>query len=275
MRRLAVLLALVLLSPTPAFAADNPQATLFSPTAEASVALGEPLLVIGGAYNGEAGGITEVEISTDDGATWASTDAHTESWTFVFTPDTQGPVTIKARAHTASTAGPITVSRTIHVGGTTLPPVPHETFLALQHIPKPVVRDIDDQAVELGVRTTVDRPGSLVGMHLRRGNYTGPVTARVWSSNGVLLAVQEAPGAEYGQRIDFSTPVPVAPGNEYVVSYYTPSGGYLSTESYFVGRLAQTPFHTPVNAGVYRYGGGFPSETWNASNYWIQPIFQS
>ncbi|GAB2859596.1 hypothetical protein GCM10027200_69990 [Lentzea nigeriaca] len=270
-----MLLALVLLSPTPAFAADSPQATLFSPTAEVSVPLDEPLLVIGGAYNGEAGGITEVEISTDDGATWTSTDARSENWTFVFTPDTPGPVTIKARAHTASTVGPITVSRTIHVGGTTLPPVPSETFLFLQHIPQPDVKDSDDQAVELGVRTSVDRPGSLVGMHIRRGNYTGPVTAKVWSSTGVLLAAREAPGAQYGQRIDFGTPVPVAPGNEYVVSYYTPSGGYLSTENYFVGRLAQTPFHTPVNAGVYRYGGGFPTDTWNAGNYWVEPIFQS
>ena len=27
------------------------------------------------------------------------------------------------------------------------------------------------------------------------------------------------------------------------------------------------------SAGVYRYGGGFPDQTWQASNYWISPTF--
>lgn len=274
MRRLAVLLlALVLLSPAPAFAADNPRATLSSPTDGVSVPLNEPLLLIGDSYNGEAGGITQVEVSTDDGATWTSI-ATQSYWSLVITPTTPGPLTIKTRAHTASTAGPVQSLRTIHVGGTTLPPLCCETFLSLHHTQRPIVNDIDAQPVELGVRTAVDRPGWLVGVHLRRGNYTGPVTARVWSSDGTLLTEQDVPGGQTWHRVTFGTPVPVAPGNEYVVSYYTPSGGYLSTENYFEGTLAQTPFRTPVNAGVYRYGGGFPTDTWNSSNYWVMPIFQ-
>ncbi|MFS8099313.1 DUF4082 domain-containing protein [Lentzea alba] len=274
MRRLAVLLlSLVLVSPMPAHAADNPYATLFSPTTDASVPLGVPLLVIGGAFNGEAGGITEVEVSTDDGATWTSTDAHTEKWALVLTPTTPGPLMIKARARTASTTGPITVSRTVFVGGSTTPAVPGSTSLFLNAIPAPVVNDPDDQAVELGVRITVDRPGSLTGMNIRRGDYTGAVTARVWSASGTLLAEQAAPAAQRFPLITFDTPVPVSPGNEYVVSYYTPAGGYVSTENYFVGGLAHTPFYVPVNGGVYRYGGGFPTDSWNASNYWVQPTF--
>ncbi len=232
------------------------------------------MLVIGGAFNGETGGITEVEISTDDGATWTSTDAHTEKWALVLTPTTPGPLTIQARAHTASTTGPVSVSRTVHVGGTTLPPVNGDTRLFLQDTPDLGLNDPDEQAVELGLRTRVDRPGSLVGVNIRRGTYTGPVTARIWSSDGTPLAEQAAPGAQFGQRITFSTPVPVEPGTEYVVSYYAPSGGYFSTENYFTGGLAQTPFHTPVDAGVYRYGGGFPTDTWHSSNYWVEPIFR-
>ncbi|GLY48939.1 DUF4082 domain-containing protein [Lentzea sp. NBRC 102530] len=276
MRRLAVLLlALFLFSPNaPAHAADNPRATLFSPTAEASVPLGEPLLVIGGAFNGETGGITDVDVSTDDGATFTTTDARGERWALVIVPDTPGPLTISVRAHTESTVGPYNVTRTIHVGGTTLPPVTSDTTLFLNDVRSPTVKDLDDQPVELGLRTTVDRPGSLVGVYLRRGNYTGPVTARVWSSDGTVLTEQEGPAATVGQRITFTTPVPVVPGEEYVVSYYTPAGGYLSTEDYFVGNLAQTPFRIPVNAGVYSYGGGFPTRTWNASSYWIQPVFR-
>ena len=103
------------------------------------------------------------------------------------TPTTPGPLTFKARAHTASATGPITQLRTIHVGGTTLPPVSRDTFFSLEDIPSPKVWDADDQAVELGLRISVDRPGSLVGVYLRRGNYRGPVTARIYASNGVLI----------------------------------------------------------------------------------------
>jgi hypothetical protein len=275
MRRLAVLLlALVLVSPIPALAADHPVATLFSPTPDVSVPLNEPLLVFGGAFNGEAGGITEVEISTDDGASWTFVDAHTENWVFTVTPTEPGPLTIKARAHTASTTGEITVSRTINVGGTTTPPLSGDAHLYLNYGPVPRHQDPDDQPVELGLRTRFDRPGSLTGVFVWRGTYTGPVIARVWSADGTLLAEQPAPGEPVAQRITFSTPVPVQANTDYVVSYYTPSGGYVAAEDYFTGNIAQTPFRIAADAGVYRYGGGFPTSTWRASNYWVLPSFR-
>ncbi|SDG21946.1 protein of unknown function [Lentzea fradiae] len=274
MRRLAaLLLALALASPVPALAADAPVATILSPTADASVPLNEPLLVVGGAVNGESGGITGVSFSTDSGTNWSPATTQGERWSVTLWPSVPGPLTILARAHTASTTGPATASRTLHVGGTTVPPLSGETPLFLHETPSTSIDDADTEAVELGVRTTVDRPGSLTGVVIRRGTYTGPVTAHVWSSNGTLLAAQEAPGAAHSQRIDFTTPVPVAPGAEYVVSYYTPSGGYRATENYFTGNVVQTPFTLPPNAGVYRYGGGFPSDTWFGSNYWVQPVF--
>ncbi|MEV6238161.1 DUF4082 domain-containing protein [Lentzea sp. NPDC051838] len=273
MRRLAVLLlTLALVSPTPALASDNPYATLFSPTADASVPLNEPLLVIGGAFNGESGGITEVDISTDDGATWTPVDAHTEKWTLVITPTTPGPLTIHARAHTASTTGPVTVSRTIQVGGATTPPIISPN-LFLNDAPEPDANDSDTAPVELGLRFLPDRNGFLTGAGIRRGDYTGPVTAHVWSSDGTLLATQAAPAAQRFQQITFTAPVPVSAGTEYVVSYVTPAGGYFATENYFTGGIAQTPFYLPVNAGVYSYDGDFPAQTWHSSNYWITPSF--
>ncbi|MCX2949731.1 DUF4082 domain-containing protein [Lentzea sp. NEAU-D7] len=274
MRRIAVLLlALVLVSPTPALAADNPVAMIFSPTAEVSVPVNQPLLVIGGAVNGESGGITQVEFSTDHGTNWTPVDARGERWSVRLFPSVSGPLTIHARARTASTTGPTTVSRTIHVGGSTVPPLEHETSLVLHDTHNPTIDDPDEQAVEVGLRFAVDRPGSIPAVIIKRGDHTGPVTARLWS-NGTLLAEQEAPGAAHSQRITFGTTVPVVAGTEYVVSYYTPAGGYKATENYFVGNLAQTPFKIPVNAGVYSYSGGFPTDTWFGSNYGIEPVFR-
>src|SRR5262249_60510324 len=65
----------------------------------------------------------------------------------------------------------------------------------------------------------------------------------------------------------------------YVVSYYTPSGHYASTENYFTSPVLSPPFSTVVDdtggSGVYHYGpgGGFPDQTWPASNYWVEPGF--
>jgi hypothetical protein len=60
---------------------------------------------------------------------------------------------------------------------------------------------------------------------------------------------------------------------EYVVSYYTSEGGYASTEDYFSASMVIAPYTMPKGAGVYSYGGGFPADTWNDSNYWIMSNF--
>lgn len=76
----------------------------------------------------------------------------------------------------------------------------------------------------------------------------------------------------------FPTPVPVEPDRDYVISYYTPQGGYAMSENYFTGTLVQAPFTAPHDgtrgAGVYRYGGGFPTDSRHDSTYWVQPEFQ-
>ena len=76
-------------------------------------------------------------------------------------------------------------------------------------------------------------------------------------------------------QIDFATPVPVEPGRDYVISYYTPEGGYESSENFFTGTLVSAPFIAHRGAGVYRYGGGFPTENWHDSAYGVVPEFRT
>lgn len=265
-------MTLVMIAPFPASAADSPFATISTPSEGSWVPLNEPLIVAGGAVDGEAGGITHVEVSTDGGANWTIIDARTERWQFVIVPTVAGPLTIIARARTASTVGPVTATRTISVDGSETPELPgdgtHTLFLPEQA----VVADPDRNPVEVGVRTRFDRDGFVTGMVLRRGAYTGPVTARVWA-DGRMVASQEVP--EGATRVTFESPVGVSGGREYVVSYFTPVGGYVVTERYFSGGIAQAPFYVPFEGGVYAYGGGVPDETWNAANYWVRPIFQA
>lgn len=273
-RLVAVVAALGLVLSGTAYAVDAPRSGISTPTTGASVAVGVPLLVTGIAYNGEAGGIISVELSVDGGTTWFEAGT-TESWRYIYTPTAAGELTIVSRASTASTTGVWTSPITVYVGGAgTPPPIGCRCYFLL---PDAVVaKDSDLEAVELGMRMRFDRDGSVTGITLRRGTYSGPVTVRVWSGAGELLG--EEVGS--GQEVMLSSPVPVTAGADYVVSYYTPAGGYASTERYFTGSVIRAPFSAPHDgvsgAGVYRYGvgGGFPTDTWRDSNYWIAPYFQ-
>ncbi|MDR3622505.1 MAG: DUF4082 domain-containing protein, partial [Paludisphaera borealis] len=77
------------------------------------------------------------------------------------------------------------------------------------------------------------------------------------------------------QQVNFSTPVAIAANTTYVVSYLAPGGRYAADGGYFASAYTSGPLSVPANGGVYKYGstGGFPSQTWKATNYWVTPVF--
>lgn len=277
----AAAVLLPVLGTATAHAVDNPYSTIRTPTAGAGIEVDVPLLVTGGAFNGEAGGIVSVEISFDAGANWDQVDG-LETWSYLYTPDTAGALTLVTRASTASVVGAATVPVSVSVGSAGSPPSRLcPCIFWLPTLPdRPVIDDPDTEAVELGLRLRPDRDGHLTGMTVRRGTYTGALVGRLWSSGGTLLAERtSASGSGLYQSIPFTTPVAVDAGETYVVSYYTPSGGYAATEYYFSGTVVDAPFAAPhdgsTGAGVYHYGvgGGFPTDSWHDSNYWVLPTF--
>ncbi|MGM1065347.1 DUF4082 domain-containing protein [Saccharothrix sp. Mg75] len=141
--------------------------------------------------------------------------------------------------------------------------------------PAPEVVSDDVSPTEVGLRTVFDRPGHVLGASLLRGAYRGPVTLRLWQ-DGALLA--ERAWAHPGRmaEIFFATPVPVQAGREYVISYYSPYGGYLTSPDYYTAPVTHGPFTAPAGAGVLRRGegGGFPTENRGNSTYWVNPEFR-
>lgn len=279
--------AVALLLPTPAFA-DNPAVSIVTPTAgagldTAGLDVGVPLLITGHAFNGESGGIVSVEITFDAGSNWEQVDG-LETWAYLATPVQTGALTFQVRSSTASMVGNPSPPRTVHVGSAGSPPsLQCSCFFSLPSLPdRPVINDPDQEAVELGMRIRLDRNGYLTDLSIRRGTYTGVLLARVWSGGGTLLAEKaSATSSSLFQRVIFDSPVPVQAGEDYVVSYYTPAGGYAATENYFTGTVVSAPFAAvhggPAGAGVYHYGvgGGFPADTWHDSNYWVHPRFST
>ena len=76
------------------------------------------------------------------------------------------------------------------------------------------------------------------------------------------------------QQVNLSSPVVVTAGTTYVVSYRT-SGNYSVTSNYFATSDTNGELTALANGGVYAYGTGsiFPTNSFNASNYWVDVVF--
>ena len=84
------------------------------------------------------------------------------------------------------------------------------------------------------------------------------------------------------QQVTFGTPVSIAANTTYVASYHTNTGSYGITGGAFTSAgVDNAPLHalaTGVDGanGVYLYGGGaFPTQTFNAANYWVDVVYSA
>jgi hypothetical protein len=135
----------------------------------------------------------------------------------------------------------------------------------------------DSSAVELGVKFTSDAAGQIAGVRFYKGpSNTGAHTVSLWDSAGNRLATATVTGetASGWQTMNFAAPVSISAGTTYVASYLAPVGGYSYDAGYFAAARDNAPLHAPAGAnGVYTYGGGFPTSSFNSTNYWVDPIF--
>ena len=158
----------------------------------------------------------------------------------------------------------------------TEPPEAAEQTLFGDAVPQPDQRTSDDgAAVELGVIFEAAQPGLVAAVRYYRAaaNPSGYI-AHLWNAQGVLLASAEgADGVLPGwQEARFVTPVAIDAATRYVASYYTSNGGYPASDD-FSSAVTRGDLTAPVGAGVYAYGGGFPSSRYRSSNYWVDVVF--
>src|SRR5207253_401961 len=106
----------------------------------------------------------------------------------------------------------------------------------------------------------------------------------LWSSGGALMGSATAIG-ETGsgwQSVNFATPVPIVANTTYIASYHSNTGGYAVDPNYFTAGVNNGALHAPSSGssggnGVYAYGANttFPNGSYNASNYWVDIIFNT
>ncbi len=149
----------------------------------------------------------------------------------------------------------------------------------------PAVVDMGpDVPVELGVKFRADTNGSITGLRFyKSANNTATHVANLWSSTGTLLATATFSNetASGWQQVNFSAPVAITANTVYVASYHTNVGHWSVDRNYFatVG-VDNPPLHALGNVsggdGVYVYGitSSFPTNTFQASNYWVDVMFR-
>ena len=143
---------------------------------------------------------------------------------------------------------------------------------------------IDNKSVELGMRFTVASSGTISGMRFYKGpQNVGTHTGTLWSPTGVALGTVTFANetASGWQSANFSNPVAVQAGTNYVVSYHTTTGFYSVTPNYFTSAISNGGITAPqsqVNAGngLFAYGASvqMPTGTYNATNYWVDVYYQ-
>ena len=147
----------------------------------------------------------------------------------------------------------------------------------------PEVRTYEDNPVELGVKFITSRAGAVEGIRFFSATHaSGEYTGHLWDAHGNLLASATFSNVTPNgwQEVLFSAPVTIEPGVVYIASYHNPAGAYTATSGGLAaavsnGSLTILGNDTEGGNGVYNYNGGFPAQTFNASNYWVDVIFSS
>ena len=93
-------------------------------------------------------------------------------------------------------------------------------------------------------------------------------------------ALARSTGSDSSTWAALTPAVQITANTTYVASYHAPNGGFSKNEGYFATTGADGgPLHAPSSPaaggnGVFRFGAtGFPDQSYNASNYWVDVVF--
>lgn len=132
-------------------------------------------------------------------------------------------------------------------------------------------------AVEVGLQFTSSQNGTVSKLQFYKSTSDLSVshTMTLWDANGVSLgtASTSAETASGWQVATFQTPIAIAANTIYVVSYRAANGVYSYTSSGLAAAVTNGPITALAGGGVYLYGGGFPTQKFNNSNYWLDLVF--
>jgi hypothetical protein len=249
-----------------------PTSTVTSPTQDALLTAGHAVTISGTAAD-TGGVVAGVEVSTDGGQTWHPA-VGTTSWSYSWTPTGFGSRTIVARA----TDDSVNVGNPSPGVTVTLGQCPCTIF---GNSTPATAASADTAAYELGVRFRSDANGYVTGIRFYKGTGNGGThVGHLWTNAGSLLGTVTFTGetATGWQQATFATPIAVTAGTTYVASYVAPQGHYaVNRPAFATAGVDSPPLHALAAGvdgpnGVYASGGGFPTASYQSSNYWVDVV---
>jgi hypothetical protein len=139
-----------------------------------------------------------------------------------------------------------------------------------------------DMPIEVGMKFQSSQDGYITGLRFyTQPSNTGTHIGHLWSSTGQQLAeVTFANETDSGwQEQALPAPVAITKDTTYVTSYYAASGHFAFSPGFFSSPVSSGGALTaPADGnGVYKYAAApsFPTETWNATNYWVDATFST
>ncbi|MDH6237584.1 DUF4082 domain-containing protein [Cryobacterium sp. CG_9.6] len=252
-------------------------ATAVSPTAALTATLNQSVTASTVAF-----ALTRTGGSAVTGTTTYTAGTNTTTFTpsAALTNATSYTATVSGATNTAGQAmSPY--SWTFTTAAATVPPTCPCTVFASTSTPTTITAN-DSSAVVLGMKFRSDVAGTVTGIRFYKGSKnTGTHTGTLWSATGTQLSTVTFTGetASGWQQATLATPVAINANTTYVVSYYAPNGFYSADSNYFTSAADSPPLHglasgTDGPNGLYRYGtGGFPTSSYQNSNYWVDVVF--
>ncbi|WP_256335069.1 DUF4082 domain-containing protein [Lentzea albidocapillata] len=247
-------------------------------TVPAQSTVGQPYTFSGTVIDA-AGQVAGVEVSTDGGNRWhpATWQAGQTTWSYTYTPAQSGPAQLRVRAVDDSANLSAPVSATPGVSSRTCPC----GVFSGTDLPK-VVSANDSSALELGMKFRSSTSGYVRGVRFYKGEgNTGTHTGTLWSTSGEPLAtgtfVNET--ATGWQTLLFPSPIAVQANTTYIASYFAPTGRFSYDTEYFFRKKKYLEPLTGLESGVdgtngvFKFGSGFPSNTFGDTNYWVDVVW--
>jgi hypothetical protein len=129
------------------------------------------------------------------------------------------------------------------------------------------------------MRFTASTAGQINGVRFYKAtSESGQHTGKIWSSSGALLGsvVFSNESASGWQAAMFATPIQVLAGATYAVTVNTGATYYAASTNGLATAVSNGALTTVVGSnGIYGPVGAYPTQTWQATNYFRDVVFQA
>src|SRR5882762_9648654 len=256
-----------------------PRSTITSPTTGTRVTAGSSLTISGTAVDSGGGVVGAVEVSLDGGKTWHPATGR-ENWSYQATFGFSGTLNVLSRA--------VDDSGNIEIPGAGITVTASPQTCPCTIWPSAAVPATDDAGsyspLELGVQFHSDTDGYITGVRFyKSAANTGTHVGHLWSNSGAMLASATFTNETSSgwQQANFPNPVAVTANTLYVASYQTSVGHFSLDQGYFTAfGVNNSPLYASADTSGYANdlyaftsSPAFPTNTLNASNYWVDVVF--